>query len=138
MNKYDDIINVTYTGPFNHQRMSLDKRAFEFLPFSALTGYNESLEEKRRLTVEEKELLNEDELNEKLSFLKNIIKETPLVIVTYFVKDKKKVGGNYLTVTDYIKKIDEIKKEIILNNQRISFKDLYDIKIENNLSKKDK
>ena len=59
MNKYEDIINIEYK-PKN--KMSLKMRSAEFLPFSALAGYSEAIDEIGRITENKKEL-DEDTLN---------------------------------------------------------------------------
>ena len=38
---YADIINMPRPEPKFHQRMSISKRASQFAPFAALTGYEE-------------------------------------------------------------------------------------------------
>jgi hypothetical protein len=43
MGEYDDIINLPHYEPKNHPRMSMWKRAAQFAPFAALTGYGEPL-----------------------------------------------------------------------------------------------
>ena len=42
------------------------------------------------------------------------IKEQPKITVTYFQPDEKKSGGAYVTVKGFAKKIDDIKKLLIL------------------------
>lgn len=42
MGEYDDIINLPHYEPKNHPRMSMWKRAAQFAPFAALTGYEHS------------------------------------------------------------------------------------------------
>ena len=49
MNNYDDIINTEWPRPTLRPRMLLKQRAKIFLPYSALTGYEESLEETRQM-----------------------------------------------------------------------------------------
>ena len=49
---------------------------------------------------------------------------------TYFIKDKKKEGGNYKKVKDYIKKIDIVNSKIYLkNNITLNFEDIVNIDI---------
>ena len=43
--KYGDIINLPHYEPKNHPRMPMEKRAAQFAPFSALTGYSDAIEE---------------------------------------------------------------------------------------------
>ena len=46
-------------------------------------------------------------LNEKLNILQEFTDKIPEIKVTYFVPDKKKSGGAYVTVKGSVKKIDE-------------------------------
>ena len=40
---YDEIINHPHHVSKHHQQMSLENRAAQFVPFAALTGYEEAL-----------------------------------------------------------------------------------------------
>ena len=55
-------------------------------------------------------------MDEKLNDLKNRLDEKVEVYITYFVKDKKKDGGEYVTVSGVLKKIDEYRKVLVLEN----------------------
>jgi hypothetical protein len=44
---YEDIIHLPHHISKHHPQMSMDNRAAQFSPFSALTGYEEALEQKR-------------------------------------------------------------------------------------------
>ena len=49
------------------------------------------------------------------------IKTKPELSITFFVPDKKKEGGEYVTVKGNIRRIDEVEKVIYLaNNMKIS------------------
>ena len=123
MNKYQDIINLPHKEPKNHSRMPIENRAAQFAPFAALTGFNAMIKEITR-HVDKKRILTEEEkkdINQKLSFLS---KNKEKVKIMYFEKDSKKRGGRYLIIEDYIRRIDEVNKEVILVNKEI-------IKIEN-------
>ena len=114
MSKYDDIINLSYPEPKNHQRMSLENRAAQFSPFAALTGHNEAIKETERLTDSKIEL-EEDaitDINRTLMWIRDNIKSQPEAVITYFVPDYKKTGGKYITTTVNIVKIDEINLSI--------------------------
>lgn len=128
---YQDIINLPHRVSQNHKPMSLYDRAAQFQPFAALTGYNDLIFESSRLT-KKKIILSEDEkntINDKLLLLDSNIKIKPLATFTYFIKDNKKSGGNYITISGNVKKIDLYNKIIILtNNQKISIDDIIDIK----------
>lgn len=127
---YDDIINTRYPFDLKHPRMSVYNRSAQFAPFAALTGHSESIKETARLTDEQIEI-NEDQkeiINQKLIYINKYIKVHPNISITYFVKDKKKKGGKYITITSEIKKIDTYNKVIILvNNNKILFDDIISI-----------
>ena len=57
---------------------------------------------------------------------KQLIQEK--IKITYFKKDQKKSGGDYLTTIQRIKKIDSIYQTITLQNgQIIKMEDIYEI-----------
>lgn len=112
MNRYDDIINLPHYEP-HHKRMSMSNRAAQFAPFSALTGHNDAIAETARLTSEKIELTNEekDRLSRRLVYA---LDHKMPVDITYFRPDQFKTGGAYVTVSGYIKKIDETEGLITL------------------------
>ena len=56
------------------------------------------------------------------------LKNNPKVIITYFEHDKTKDGGQYLSYTGYIKKIDMIKLNITLTDKtKININEIIDI-----------
>ncbi len=128
MSKYDSIINFDYK--MKHERMSLNNRAAQFAPFSALTGYSELIKEKGRETIPKKDI-NEDTkelLDYKLQMINDKINTHPIVSITYFVKDKTKSGGRYQKINEIIKKIDFYHKLIVLeNNDRIKIENIVNI-----------
>lgn len=130
MNNYDDIINLPHYEPKYHKRMSAIQRASQFAPFSALTGYDDEVKETARLT-NEKIILSEDSMNEisdNIIHINNIIKTKPLVSVTYFVKDTKKQGGKYLTITKNIKRIDDVYNILYMTDgSKINMNDIIEI-----------
>ena len=132
MSKYDDIINMPHYVPKIRKPMSIENRSVQFAPFSALIGYDEKIKETTRETSRKIDLYDNIKLmlNEKLCLIKNDIKLRPRVTLTYFVKDNKKKGGCYKTITDNVKVVDEVYKRIILiDNTIISFDNIIDIKL---------
>ena len=121
MGKYDDIINLPHHISKTHPRLSMEQRAAQFAPFAALTGYGDSIKETARLTDNRIELNEEEKenINIKLQELKSKISTMPQVTITYFVPDVKKAGGEYITKMNRLKKIDEYKKTIILDDKTI-------------------
>lgn len=132
MDKYDDIINLPHYEPKYHSRMSKYKRSAQFAPFAALVGYDEQVKECSRLTDERLEI--DDELKEKINYKLNkineLIKNNPVVEITYFIPDVKKDGGKYITEKGNVKRIDYINRFIkFTDNKKIILDDVIDIKI---------
>lgn len=132
--KYEDIIELPHHVSKTHPPMSLEARSAQFAPFAALTGYEEEVKETERLTSQKKEMDEDakERLDEFLNKLESMLEEQPEVSFTYFTPDKKKEGGSYITVTDFIKKIDKINKTIYLQNgTKIPIKEIIHITSKN-------
>lgn len=129
MGKYDDIINLS--RPISKRpKMTLEQRSAQFAPFAALTGYDEKIKETSRLTNEKIEIDDElkSSLDNKLQLIREELSIKPKVTINYFVPDLKKNGGSYKIVTGNIKRIDEYKKIIVLENElEIAISDIIDI-----------
>ena len=129
-NNYEDIINLPHHTSKKYPRMSLEARSAQFAPFAALTGYDEVLIETARLTNERVEI---DEtikviIDSKLQIIKEHIMQKPLITFMYFVPDLKKDAGKYVTVTGNVKKIDEYRNVLILENKtEIPISEIIDI-----------
>lgn len=117
--KYDDIINFPHHTSNKHPQMTLEARAAQFAPFAALTGYDDAVKETARLTNERIELDDEAKniLDNKIQMIKEQIKTRPTATFTYFIPDLKKDGGKYVNVTGIIRKIDEYRQVIVLENK---------------------
>lgn len=116
--KYNDIIDLPYVKSSKRPHMSIEDRAAQFAPFAALTGHKEAVDETARIT-EKRRILDEHIkviLDRKLSEIIADIHEKPLVDITYFVEDDFKEGGQYVTIKGRIKKIDEIERTIIFED----------------------
>lgn len=131
--EYDDIINLSRPASSKHPRMRISDRAAQFSPFAALTGYEAAIRETARVT-EKKHELSEDAktlLNEKLQLIIEIIDEKPAAEFTYFVADRIKAGGTYITVYGSVRKIDEYDRVVIMEDMtEIPIDDIYDIEAE--------
>ena len=133
MEKYNDIIDLPYQKSDKYAHMSISDRAAQFAPFSALTGYSETVDEVERLTSEKIELdqYEIEKINRYLQYAAERIDEMPFATVTYFVPDKKKCGGAYLTVKEPIKNIDEYEKKVVMASGRtIPMLDIFSIKLD--------
>lgn len=107
-------------------------RAAQFAPFAALTGYEESIEESSRLTDRKVELSEYEieELNTRLNFIQEHIKDRPEVTVIYFQPDKRKDGGAYFSVSGKVRRIDEVNKIIVFDDERnLDIEAIIDLKI---------
>ena len=115
---YDDMINMPCPTSPRHPRMPRADRAAQFAPFAALTGYDAAIDETGRLTDQKIDISEDmrEKLDLKQNFLADIIDEQPEISVTYFVIDKKKSGGAYVTVNGRLKQIDEYEQLIILTD----------------------
>ncbi len=110
--KYDDIIHLPHPVSERHPGMPLYDRAAQFSPFSALTGYEDVIEESGRLTDDSTELTesSQSHINEKLNILAENLAICPMVTVTYFEPDSRKSGGSYVTITGHVKRIDSYEQ----------------------------
>ena len=130
MGRYDDIIDLPHHVSTTHHRMSMLERAAQFQPFRALTGYEDAVRETARLTDDQVELTEDEKalLDGKLQRLADNLASHPLVTVTYFQPDKKKSGGEYVTTTGQLKKIDDFEGVLILlGGERVVIEDILDI-----------
>ncbi len=119
--KYEDIINLPHHISKKHPQMTMESRTAQFAPFAALVGYEDAVEETARLTTKRIELNEEEKniLDMKLQMLKEQmhVQIYPEISVMYFVPDLKKEGGKYIKISGTIKKIDEYKQLLILDDK---------------------
>lgn len=116
--KYDDIIDLPRHESRTHPPMPVSDRAAQFAPFAALTGHSAAVEETARLTGERVELDEscKEIINRQLTVLKERSDEEPSVSVVYFVEDMRKSGGEYVTVTGCVRKVDAYKRLMVLTD----------------------
>ena len=133
MSEYENILDLKHFEPSSkHPRMTLYKRSAQFAPFAALSGYSEQIDETKRLTTKKIELSDDkkEEINNNLSIL--LSNNNLIAKIIYFLKDKYKSGGKYISISGKIMKYDDIKRFIILENkQKISIDNIVDLSIEN-------
>ena len=130
MGRYSDIINLPHHVSKNHRQMSIYDRSAQFAPFAALTGYEESISEASRYVDQKIELGidKKEEIREKLSYLSTHICEKKTVSIIYFLKDKKKDGGSYISSHGLVSKIDQDNQLLIIDKViKIRFCDIIDI-----------
>lgn len=130
MNKYQDIINLSYPYPSSRKKMSMAQRGAQFAPFAALTGYDDAIKEEARYTSEKITLSEEEinKINQRLHYLQQHNLQDFHVCLIYFVKDLHKKGGSYHTYYGTIKKIIPSECKLITqDNTHIAFEDLFDL-----------
>ena len=130
---YDDIINLPHHVSRTRPQMPRADRAAQFAPFSALVGYGAALVETARLTDRRIELEEDDRaaLDRKQQELLERIGERPEVAITWFVPDARKEGGQYITTVGRLKRIDEVRRVMVLvDRTEIPLDDVFDIEAE--------
>lgn len=130
-NRYDDIINLPRPES-KHPHMSNADRAKIFSPFAALKGHTETIRKKESLRVNKIDLSDEAAatLNEKLTLLE----KGQMVTITYFFSDPGPDGtggtaeGIYITLSGIIKHLDSISRILEIDDHKINFDDIADIR----------
>ncbi len=115
---YDDIIDLDRPISKKHPPMPMAKRAAQFLPFAALTGFEGEIAEAARLTEAAPEL-SEDALmalDEVLARLRQRLSEQPEITLTRFLPDERKAGGRYETLTGRARRLDETNRSLTLTD----------------------
>jgi hypothetical protein len=109
---YDDIINLPHHVSKRHPQMPMYKRAAQFAPFAALTGHEAAIREAARTTQEFREPAADrmEILNRRMATLRPRLAEQPQIVVTYFLPDDRKEGGQYVKVTGRLLKILEYEQ----------------------------
>ena len=128
--KYKDILNMKYPNP-EIERDFPDKilREAQFAPFAALTGHNDAIDEAARQTDRKIELdeYEIERLNNKLKYLSES-SETDEVVITYYVPDKKKDGGAYVSKSGVVIKVREYERDVVTDDgTKIPIEDIYSI-----------
>lgn len=112
--------------------MSNYDRAAQFSPFAALTGYGDAIRETERLTDKKIELsdLEVQDLNQKICLLRSHPGKHPVLSIIYFLPDKRKAGGRYVTVNGAFKYINEEEQTIVLQgDMKILIMDILKIEL---------
>lgn len=114
---YDDILHLPHPAPKTHRRMSQQDRAAQFAPFAALTGYEDVITEAGRLTDRRIEL-DDGEITILDERLRLVLAggAGQEVSVTWFQPDERKNGGSYVTTIGKVKKVDELKRTLVMKD----------------------
>ena len=102
-------------------RMPIEERAKQFMPFAALRGLPDALAAKEKILVPKIELSPEmeEELDNDLPAKGN------MATVVYFQ------NGEYIKITGLVARIDETSRSLQIVNTRIGFDDILQVEVEN-------
>lgn len=129
--KYDEIMGLPHHVSKTRPQMPMSDRAAQFAPFAALTGYDSAIKETGRLTDERIELDEEalTALDRKYQLLMDTLDDAPEVTIIYFQPDERKAGGQYVSATGTVKKVDTFGRRILLQDgTRIPLDSVYDLR----------
>ena len=115
-NKYGDIINLPRPASKRHPPMPLAKRAAQFSPFAALTGYEDAVRESARITLPPPNLADDEQELLDRSLQQVMAAPSPKAVITYFVADAYKDGGRYETRTTVMKRLDHAHQQLVLQD----------------------
>ena len=130
-NRYDEIMGLPHHVSKTRPHMPMSDRAAQFAPFAALTGYDSAIKETGRLTDERIELDEEalTALDRKYQLLMDTLDDAPEVTIIYFQPDERKAGGQYVSATGTVKKVDTFGRRILLQDgTRIPLDSVYDLR----------
>lgn len=128
--RYDDLLSVQRPISKNHRHMSNANRAAQFMPYDALSGYKESIQETGRMTLQKVDLSEEEKsnINDVLNRILKRIKNHPKVRMTYYLRDDYKDGGSYEQIEENIKKI-EFGKVFFMNHTIVEIEDIISLEL---------
>ncbi len=107
------------------QKMPIEKRAAQFLPFQAVKGLDEALLAKEKIVVPKIEL--SEEMYEELDKKMHNIKKGRIITCVYFHK------GEYLKVTGMVARFDDVARILQIVNTKIHFDDILDVSYDEEL-----
>ena len=112
--EYKKYLKVPYKKSKLRHCMSNEERAGQFMPFSALTGFEERIAEQSRLVIEKKQLSEDerDALDKSLKEILDNISDKPKVFVRYFICDNEKNSGSYNAKICELLKFDAYNRKL--------------------------
>ena len=113
--KYDDMLDMPRHESERHPKMNRVARAAQFAPFAALCGFEELVIEEARATEERVELAEEEKLRIS-ELLCRAVSAEGRISVTYFVADKYKKGGSYVTRAGVPASFDAYRRLLIMTD----------------------
>lgn len=129
--EYADMIGLERHKSKKHRSMGTNERAAQFAPFSALTGYGDTISE-RENRGEKMAQMSEDELSELDDMLAALRKcDNPGICVTAFVIDGKSGKGSYISRKGRLKRVDDYERRLIfLDGKSIPLEHILKIQLD--------
>ncbi len=128
---YNDIINLPYPRPSLRPRMSMTDRAAQFSPFAALTGHGAAIQETARLTDFRIELDDYEKAQIDKRISQALEHRGEEIRICYFLPDERKAGGQYVSITGCLRKVEPLEKCLILGDGvRVPVEDILSIEGE--------
>ena len=133
--RYEGILRLPHHRSAAHPQMTRKNRAAQFLPFSALAGYEDAIRETARLTEAPPELTDsrKEELDRCLQQIRYLLEQGSAAAyvraeITWFQQDARKAGDSSVTEAVDIQKID-IRQGLLLcrRGRRIRLEDIENI-----------
>ena len=114
---YEDIIGLVRPVSKKHPPMPMEKRAIQFAPFAALSGYGDCIDEAARLTEDDTGAGEDTKavLDRRLRLLNEHMAETPFVSLIVFRPDARKSGGAYVRLSGEARKMDLYARTLTLS-----------------------
>lgn len=110
----------------SHDKMPIEERAKQFMPFAALRGLPDALAKKEKILVQKIEL--SPEMEEELDRQMHLLAKGKMATVVYFQ------SGEYIKITGLVARIDETSRLLQIVNTKIQFEDILQVDVENNRS----
>ena len=104
-------------------KMPIEERAKQFMPFAALRGLPDALAAKEKVLVPKVEL--SPEMEEELDRRMHLLAKGQMATIIYFHK------GEYIKITGLVARIDETSRLLQIVNTKIRFEDILQIEIDN-------
>ena len=102
-------------------KMPIEERAKQFMPFAALRGLPDALAAKEKVLVPKIEL--SPEMAEELDRQMHLIAKGKMATVVYFN------NGEYIKITGLVARIDETSRILQIVNTRIPFGDILQVEL---------
>lgn len=100
-------------------KMPIEERAKQFMPFAALKSLPEALAAKEKVIVPKIEL--SEEMAEELDLQMHMLRKGKMAAIVYFHKDE------YIKITGMVARIDETSRLLQIVNTKIPFDDILEI-----------